>query len=164
MDFKHLRLCKRIALKDIRCLWRPSAGQPLAAARNCKAGRPVSRQPDEIYWVPLLVTGDLQPEQQSDVTLSSLRQPHQWDYLHERLSPILLSLMESFKWTSKMMAHKGASVIRGYFITLKMKGLILQLWWRCPMNLKIEQTPLQCNSRSYCSLWLRSRYLLSQSL
>lgn len=38
MDFKQVRLCKRIALKDRRSLWRLSAGRPLAAARNCKAG------------------------------------------------------------------------------------------------------------------------------
>lgn len=37
MDFRQLRLCKRIALKDRGSLRRRSAGRPLGAARNCKA-------------------------------------------------------------------------------------------------------------------------------
>ncbi|TNN39074.1 hypothetical protein EYF80_050766 [Liparis tanakae] len=48
MDFRPLRLCKRIALKDRRRLWRRRAGRPRAAARNSEAGLSAGRT-DQIY-------------------------------------------------------------------------------------------------------------------
>lgn len=72
MDFKLLRLCKRIALKDRRCLWRLLAGRPLAAARNSEAGLSAP-QPEEIYSAPLLETGDLHRQQQQPSYVSSVQ-------------------------------------------------------------------------------------------
>ena len=67
MDFKQLRLCKRIALEGQK-MSLETVSWPATSRCQEQQGRPVSRQPDEIYWAPSLVTGDLHG-QQSYVTL-----------------------------------------------------------------------------------------------
>ena len=81
MDFRHLRLCKRIVLRDRSRLWRQSACRPLAAARNSKAGLSAVRS-DEICWARLFETdrsakGCRSNSDEWHCVFTSQSQPHQ---------------------------------------------------------------------------------------
>lgn len=108
MDFKQLRLCKRLALEGQK-MSLETVSWPATSRCQEQQGQPVSRQPDEIYWAPSLVTGDLHG-QQSYVTLClHLRQPHWQSFLRETSCQTLFPLMKSCKWTNTMIVHKGSS-------------------------------------------------------
>ena len=120
MDFKQLRLCKRIALEGQK-MSLETISWPATSRCQEQQGRPVSRQPDEIYWAPSLVTV------LCDI-VSSLRQPHWQSCLRETSCQTLFPLMKSCKWTDTMIVHRVPHFM-SYFITLRKPSYSLQVSW-----------------------------------